>query len=84
MKNTNCPFSMTVKLQKSGCIVDLDWNHNHPVKSLQALSFKDISRNTQEKCKGYFQQGLSPGINFLITDTYVMLSQAESLILLAS
>ena len=63
MKNTESPFYMTVKIKKNcsenPCDVEIDWNHNHPVQSLQALSFKDMSMETAEKCKDYFKQGLS-------------------------
>ena len=45
-KNTNCPYSMVVRIGKA-CdgeelcsVIDIEWNHNHSVQSLHSLSFK--------------------------------------------
>ena len=65
MKNTECPFHMTIKITKENvdypCEIEICWNHNHPVKSLHALSFKEISKESEKTCKELFSQGLSPG-----------------------
>ena len=65
MKNTNCPFSMSVKLSKDLAIADslitLEWNHNHPVKSLQSLSFKDVPADVKNKICELFESGSLPG-----------------------
>ena len=46
MKNTNCRFSLVVKLLKSftdyNSIVIIEWNHNHSVTAFHTLSFRDI------------------------------------------
>ena len=56
---------MTVKLEKSGgthpCKVLIEWFHNHPLKSLQVNSFRDILPETADKVKEYFSKGFSPG-----------------------
>ena len=43
IKNTDCPFSLNFKILRDGefesdlcCAMVLEWNHNYPVKSLQA------------------------------------------------
>ena len=65
MKNTCCPFSMTLKLHKAPsshpCSVIIEWFHNHPLSSLQVNSFKDILPETARKVKEYFDKGFSPG-----------------------
>ena len=68
---------MTIKIKKDisedPCEIDLLWDHNHPLHSLHAVSFKDISKETEEKCKELFAHGLSPGklyfFAFLAQDT---------------
>ena len=66
MKNTSCPFSMTIKLDKSAsshtCAITIEWFHNHPLKSLQVNSFKDILTETAQKVKDFFDRGFSPGM----------------------
>ena len=56
---------MTIKLEKlSGtypCKVFIEWFHNHPLKSLQVNSFKDILPETAAKVKDFFSKGFSPG-----------------------
>ena len=47
LKNIDCPFFMSFKILKvpvndKTCNILLQWNHNHPVKSLHVMSFKDI------------------------------------------
>ena len=47
IKNTNCRFSLVIKLLKVptttyNALVYIEWNHNHSVTALQTLSFKDI------------------------------------------
>ena len=62
-KNTGCSMNITIKLAKASdeCLISLSWNHNHPVASLQALTFKDISPETASEIKNLFDQGYSPG-----------------------
>ena len=68
LKNTNCPFSMVFKLKRIQsnfpCLIDLEWNHNHPVQALQALSFKDISLDIRDRIKGMFENGYTPGLAY--------------------
>ena len=35
------------------------WNHNHPLESAHALTFRPISKNTKEKFNHYFELGHS-------------------------
>ena len=65
---------MTIKVKKENsasscrCSIDLEWNHNHPLKSLQVLTFREISPDTAEKIDNLFNQGLSPGeMDLLLT-----------------
>ena len=64
-KNTNCPFQMSAKVSKMGgthpCKIIIEWCHNHPIKSLQAKSFKDLSPDVTSKIKQYFADGMTPG-----------------------
>ena len=75
MKNTDCPFSLCLKLRNSPspesetvdpypCVVSLQWNHNHPVKSLQALGFKDIPSAVSERIMAMFKRGYTPGLAY--------------------
>ena len=43
------------------CTMEIEWSHNHPTQSLQALSFKDIAPETEQKVKALFAEGNSPG-----------------------
>ena len=40
--------------------VTLEWNHNHPVNSLQACNFKDIPPNVVEEVNSMYERGLTP------------------------
>ena len=59
---------MTIKITKDKvthpCQINIEWNHNHPLNSLQVNSFKHISPQTAEKVKELFDKGFTPGINF--------------------
>ena len=65
IKNTNCPFSMVIKLSKNPSLCDtlinLEWNHNHAVTSLQSLSFRDIPKEVTEQIQILFKAGMLPG-----------------------
>ncbi len=66
-KNTSCPFSLIIRLRKNpeetemSSVIDLEWNHNHSVKSLQSLTFKDIPDSIVHQIKDMFSRGLLPG-----------------------
>ena len=75
VKNTDCPFPLCLKLRNSPspesetvdpypCVVSLQWNHNHPVKSLQALGFKDIPSAVSERIMAMFKRGYTPGLAY--------------------
>ena len=68
LKNTDCPYSLTVKLRKVSdeypCEMDLEWNHNHPVDALQSLSFKDVAKNVTQKIKQMFENGYTPALAY--------------------
>ena len=57
-KNTNCPFNISIRLKRKftesepTSILNIEYDHNHPVSSLQALTFRDISAATQNYLKG--------------------------------
>ena len=62
---------MTVRINKEiaeqPCLITLDWNHNHPLNSLEVNTFKDILPETAAKVKDYFDRGFSPGNASYIT-----------------
>ena len=50
VQNTNCPFQMIVKIDVKGqCYVDVEWEHNHSVETLEASNFRDLSSECIEK-----------------------------------
>ena len=66
VKNTNCPYKLTIKKEKHSKVeydttIDIEWCHNHPVKSLHALSFRDIADHIKIKVKDLYDRGLLPG-----------------------
>ena len=67
LKNTNCPFKLSIKTRRyqfidnNNTLIELNWDHNHPIQSLHALSFKDISPDVVSQVKDLFQKGLLPG-----------------------
>ena len=66
IKNTNCPFSLILKLKKTEgpfpCVVELEWDHNHPILALQSLSFKDIPENVSAEINHMYENGYTPGL----------------------
>ena len=66
-KNTSCPFSLIIRLRKNpeetemSSVIELEWNHNHSVKSLQSLTVKDIPDSLVHQIKDMFSGGLLPG-----------------------
>lgn len=67
-KNTNCPFSLVVRLGKRveveedyNSSIDVEWNHNHSVDSLHSLSFKDIPTSVTNTITQMYVSGLLPG-----------------------
>ena len=67
-KNTYFPFSLCVRIKretpssKFSAILDIEYNHNHPVQSLQSLSFRDISDDVSNRIKQLFERGFTPGL----------------------
>ena len=63
VKNTNCPFSLVIRLSKDSCpsLITVNWNHNHTVIGLQSLSYKDMSNDVVHHIKDLFNSGLLPG-----------------------
>lgn len=65
-KNTSCPFQISFKiyneLPTSGFSskIYLEHTHNHPLNSLEALSFKSISDEVKSKINELFSTGLTP------------------------
>ena len=69
LKNTDCPFMLVFKILKNAedefpCIIECEWNHNHPTHSLQVLSFKDVPTDAVEKIKILFKNGFTPGLAY--------------------
>ena len=80
-KNTECPYSMTIRISKSfisrPCSVVLQWCHNHPLNSLQVNTFSDILPETAEKVKSYFDSGFSPGMLWLRISLFYFLLEND-------
>ena len=65
-KNTNCPFSLVVRIGKNAqsadfySTINIEWNHNHAVEALHSLTFKDIPTPVVDKILDMFDNGLLP------------------------
>ena len=61
---SDCKTTLTFKLLKERpvCMLQIDWRHNHPIKSLMALTFRDVAPSTASVIKGLFEQGYSAGM----------------------
>jgi hypothetical protein len=59
---------MTVKKLKSDVAhpfsIMLEWNHNHPVNSLQAWNFKDIPPGVVDEINSLYERGLTPALAY--------------------
>ena len=52
---------MVVKIkQKSFCTVDIEWEHNQSVQSLEASHFRDVSLDYVERVYQLFESGHTP------------------------
>ena len=61
VKNTNCPFQMIVKMDVKGqSYVDVEWEHNHSVETLEAFNFRDLSAECIEKVNKLYESGHTP------------------------
>ena len=71
-KKTDCPSRLIVRVLSNRprnlqslptrdhlCEVEITYNHNHPINSANALSFRDVSENTKAKFYKYFEYGHS-------------------------
>ena len=43
-------------------VVEIEWTHNHPIKSLQAMTFHDINPATKLNIMGVFEKGYTPSL----------------------
>ncbi|KAL9976567.1 hypothetical protein ACROYT_G013887 [Oculina patagonica] len=58
VKNTNCPFQMIVKIDSEGCCsVDIEWDHNHLLETLESSFFRDLSPQCTEMVLKLFESG---------------------------
>ena len=65
IKSTNCPFSLVLKYKANvsdefPVVLQVDWEHNHPISSLHSLSFKDIPDEVSLSIKELFENGYTP------------------------
>ena len=71
-KKTECPSRLTLRVYSKRptvvqklplsdhlCEVDLTYDHDHPIDSAHALSFRDVSEETREAFYEYFKSGHS-------------------------
>ena len=66
VQNTNCEFLMFLSItnvigNEFLCSITIEWAHNHPVNSLQALGFKDVSQSAKYQIRCLFESGMSAG-----------------------
>ena len=69
LKNTDCPFSLALKFKRAAenefnCMLELEWTHNHPINSLQSLSFRDIGKDVSAEIYQLFDNGFTPGLAY--------------------
>lgn len=63
VKNTNCPFQMNVKIDTQACCsIEVEWEHNHSVATLEAFNFSSLSQECTEKVLKLFERGYTPSI----------------------
>ena len=68
IKNTNCPFALIFKLfalsntddNHTGCRLHIRYLHNHQVKALSALSYRDVSNETKQRALQLFKENKTP------------------------
>ena len=61
MKNTNCPFQMAVKIDAQySCVIDIEWEHNHSLCTLESSNFKELSIASIEEMKKLYESGETP------------------------
>ena len=54
---------MVVKIKlESCCIVDIEWEHNHSVQSLEASNFRDVSPDCVDRVYQLFESGHTPSL----------------------
>ena len=67
IKNTYCPFDLTIQIYRKQttsdktCLIDIEWNHNHPLVSLKVLSSSDIKTTAVTKVITLFEKGSLSG-----------------------
>ena len=64
-RNTFCPFQIVFKdfkvpLNGFCCNINLEHTHNHPINSLEALSFKMLTEEVKNEVLSLFATGLTP------------------------
>ena len=69
LKNADCPFSLSIRLKRDlqsvySARINIDYNHSHPVQSLQTLSFKDISEKVSKEIRHLYEKGYTPGMAY--------------------
>ena len=78
-KNTHCPYTMSVKIEKSkislACVVSIKHEHNHPVIALESFSFKSITDNVLETIRKLFEDNLTPSLVYF---EYIQLLRREA------
>ena len=61
VKNTNCPFKMVVKIDTDKlCTIDIDWEHNHSISTLETPNYNDMSPECLEKVNRLYEAGHTP------------------------
>ena len=65
-KNTGCRFSLKIMLKKesSDARLELEYDHNHTVKALRALTIKDIPDHLRNMITDLFENGHTPRTAF--------------------
>ena len=63
MKNTDCPFSLVIKLVEYGfsCINNMEWNHNHATQAGQSYCFEAIPNEMIDRIYTTFNHKYTTG-----------------------
>ena len=58
VKNNNCPFQIVVKIDTDKlCTIDIDWEHNHSISTLETSNYNDMSPECLEKVNRLYEAG---------------------------
>ena len=60
VRNSNCPFQIVITDQNGCCVIDIEFEHNHSLETLEAANFRDISPDCADKIYTLYESGHTP------------------------